>query len=66
MDQGKKDVLTRHFSKEDLEAMDADELNELIRSAPPGAQFHAKAVVRKADGTIKYDDPSKAGSYGEL
>lgn len=28
-------------------------------------KFRGKAVIRKADGTIRYDDPSQKGKYNE-
>lgn len=65
MSEEKKPAVVKHFTKEQLENMSADDLAELLGNLPPDAKIKAKGVVRRADGTIKYDDPSKAGSYGE-
>ena len=59
-------AITRHFNREQLEAMTVEELDDLLGNLPPNAKFHAKAVVRKAeDGRIRYDDPDLRGSYDE-
>jgi len=54
----KKITLTR----EEIEAMPREEFNNLIMAAQ---KVEATAVVRRADGTVKYDDPNLAGTYGE-
>lgn len=54
----KKITLTR----EDIEKMPREEFNNLILAAH---KVEAKAVVRRADGSIKYDRPELAGTYGE-
>lgn len=62
----KQTLVTETFSREQLLAMPADKLAALLEKAQrPDVKFTGQAVVRKADGSIKYDDPSKAGSYGE-
>lgn len=58
-------AVTKHFTREQLEAMSVEELDDLLGQLPRGARFQAKAVVRKADGSIKYDDPKLEGTYDE-
>lgn len=50
------------LTREQLKKMSKDELTKLLLSAE---KIEATAVVRRADGSIKYDDPSLAGKYGE-
>ncbi len=50
------------LTREQIEAMPKDEFAKLILSAH---KIEAKAVVRRADGNIKYDRPELAGTYGE-
>ena len=54
----KKTTLTR----EQIEAMPREDFTALIMAAQ---QVEATAVVRRADGSIKYDQPELAGTYGE-
>ena len=50
------------LTKQQLDAMDATALNALLVKA---TKMQATAVVRRADGSIKYDDPALAGTYHE-
>jgi hypothetical protein len=62
----KQAVITETFTRKQLLEMDADKLAELVGKATrPGSTSFGQAVVRKADGTIKYDNPERAGTYGE-
>lgn len=54
----KKITLTR----EKIEAMPKEQLSALLMAAH---KVEATAVVRRADGSIKYDRPELAGTYGE-
>ena len=51
-----------HLTKTDLDAMTPQELNTLLLKA---TKIHVTAVVRRRDGSIRYDDPTLAGTYGE-
>jgi hypothetical protein len=42
--------------------MDPDALTELLLAA---VEVRGTAYVTRADGTIKYDNPALAGTYGE-
>jgi len=62
----KQSVITETFTREQLLKMDADDLAALVGKANrPGSSSFGQAVVRKADGSIKYDNPERAGTYGE-
>jgi len=58
-------VVTKTFTKEQLSQMSVDDLVRLIGEAGPDAKFTGTAVVRRADGSVKYDDESKKGEFGE-
>ena len=49
----------RSYTKEDLDKMDAQDLVDIIVQARKdyglNVEFNGTAVVRRADGTIKYD-----------
>ena len=53
MDEQQK-VLRKVFTQEQLEAMDPEDIKKLLGT--PGARFHGTAIVRKANGEIKYDE----------
>lgn len=50
------------LTKRELDAMSDTELTNLLLKA---SKVEATCVVRRADGSIKYDRPELAGSYGE-
>lgn len=50
------------LTRADIERMPIEEFNSLIMAA---YKVEAKAVVRRKDGSIKYDRPELAGTYGE-
>jgi hypothetical protein len=50
------------LTKAEIDAMPPDDLTRLLLTA---SKIEATAVVRRRDGSVKYDDPSKAGQYGE-
>jgi hypothetical protein len=50
------------LTRDELDAMTSDELCELLLSV---YQWQATCVVQRADGSIKYDQPELAGTYGE-
>ncbi len=52
MDQKQK-VLRKVFTQAQLEAMDPEDLKELLGT--PGARLKGTAIVRKANGDIRYD-----------
>ncbi len=54
MDERQK-TLTTVFTHDQLSKMSIEDLAKLIGDAPPGAKFSGTAIVRRADGTIKYD-----------
>ena len=50
------------LSKDEIDEMDVEEFQNLLRIA---VNMSGTAVVRRADGSIKYDNPELAGTYGE-
>lgn len=50
------------FTKRELDAMTPEQLTSLLLKA---SKVEATCVVRRADGSIKYDRPELAGTYGE-
>lgn len=51
-----------HLTASQLRALAPDAVHALLLRA---SKVTATAVVRRADGSIKYDDPALAGRYGE-
>lgn len=58
-------VVKKTFTRKQLEGMTVAELVALVGEAGPNARFEGTAVVRKADGSIRYDKESVPGTYGE-
>lgn len=53
----------RVISQEEFEAMSPAEQNVILNH--PMAKMKGTAVVRRADGTIKYDEGAEPGKYHE-
>lgn len=51
-----------HLTKDQLDRMSGDELTNLLLRAE---KIEATAVVRRKDGSIRYDRPELSGQYGE-
>lgn len=51
------------YSREQLLAMTPEQVTELLDT--PGVKFKGKGVVRRPDGSIRYDDDAVPGQYGE-
>ncbi len=58
-------VVVKTFTGEQLKGMSVEDLVTLVGQAGPGAKFHGTAVVRKADGSIRYDDDAVPGEFNE-
>lgn len=56
----KKEV--RKITKQEFEAMAPAEQNNVLMKM---VKIEGKGVVRRADGTIRYDDITLKGTYGE-
>ena len=56
------DGKTVTYTKEEFEAMSAKTRNNVLMKKPI---IKGKGVVRRADGTIKYDDEKLKGTYDE-
>ncbi len=63
MDTASK-IIKKTFTLEQIKAMDPDELATLLNQ--PGMEFKGTAVVRKPDGSIRYDEAAVPGDYHEL
>lgn len=50
------------LTKREIDAMSDEQLTNLLLKA---SKVEATCVVRRADGSIKYDRPELAGTYGE-
>jgi hypothetical protein len=50
------------LTKGELEQMSEEQLTNLLLKA---VKVEATCIVRRADGSIKYDRPELAGQYGE-
>ncbi len=58
-------VVKKTFTREQLEGMTLEDLVALVGEAGPGAKFHGKGVIKRADGSAKYDADAVPGEYGE-
>jgi len=56
----KKEVTT--ITKQEFEAMTPVQQNNVLMKM---VKIEGKAVVRKSDGSIRYDDETLKGTYGE-
>lgn len=50
------------YTKEQFEALPPAEQNDVLIKM---VKIEGKAIVRRADGSIKYDDETLRGTYGE-
>lgn len=64
LDDRQRTVL-KTFNREDLLNMDLEDIVKLVGEAGPGAKFHGKGVVKRADGSIRYDVEAVPGDFGE-
>lgn len=64
LDERQKTVRTV-FTRDQLLGMDAEDLVKLVGEAGPDAKLHGTAVVKRADGSIKYDDDAVPGEFFE-
>jgi len=53
---------TKTYTREDLEAMTPEEVNNVLMKM---CKIEGTGVVKRADGTIKYDNLEFKGTYGE-
>lgn len=53
MDKAQK-TLRKVFTQEQLMAMDPEDLRTLLGT--PGARMRGTAIVRRADGSVKFDE----------
>jgi len=53
---------TTTYTKEQFEALSPAAQNNVLLKM---VKIEGKAIVRRADGSIKYDDVSLEGTYGE-
>ncbi len=58
-------VVKKTFTEEQLKGMTMDDLVALVGEAGPDAKFEGTGIVRKADGSIRYDAGATPGDYHE-
>jgi len=58
-------VVKRTFTKEQLEGMSVQDLVALVGAAGSGAKYEGTGLVRKKDGSIRYDKAAVPGEYHE-
>lgn len=54
---------TKTYSAEEFFGLPEAEQRAILKH--PAVKMQGTAVVRKADGSVKYDDDAKAGDYHE-
>jgi len=58
-------IVKKTFTQEQLRNMSVDDLVKLVGEAGPLMKWKGKAVVRKADGTIRYAPDAVPGTFNE-
>ena len=53
------------FTREQLKNMSVEDIRKLVGDAGPGTKIHITAVVKKANGVIRYSDGAVPGDYNE-
>ncbi len=61
----RQEVVLKTFTREQLENMDIEDIVRLVGEAGPNAKFRGKAVVKRADGSIRYAPEAVPGDFGE-
>ncbi len=61
----RQDSVLKTFGRKALENMSLEDVVRLVGEAGPGAKFHGKGVVKRADGSIKYAPEAIPGEFGE-
>ena len=61
----RQETVLKTFTREQLENMPLEDIVKLVGEAGPNAKLKITAVVKRADGSIKYDAGAKPGDYGE-
>jgi len=64
LDERQRTVL-KVIGREQLKGMTVEDLVKLVGEAGPGAKLHGSAVVKRADGSIKYDKDAVPGTFHE-
>lgn len=58
-------VVKKTYTREQLENMSIEDLVALIGEAGPNARFRGTGVIKRADGSVKYDEEAVPGKFGE-
>lgn len=53
------------FTRKQLKTMSIDDLVRLVGEAGPNAKFRGTAIVKRADGSVKYDEGAEPGQFFE-
>lgn len=60
-----QESVTKTYTRDDIMKMSVVDVAKLLTDAGPNAVFHGTAVVRKANGEIRYDEDAVPGDFGE-
>ena len=58
-------IVRKTFTREQILEMSPDDLAKLVGGMGDNVKLKGTAVVRKADGTIRYDADAVPGKFGE-
>jgi hypothetical protein len=61
----RQETVLRTFTREQLEGMPLEDVVKLVGEAGPNAKLKITALVKRADGSIKYDAGAIPGDYNE-
>ncbi len=61
----RQETVKKTFTREQLENMPLEDVVKLVGEAGPHVKIHMTAVVKRADGSVKYDAGAIPGDYNE-
>jgi len=61
----RQETVLRTFTREQLKGMPLADVVKLVGEVDPNTKLKITAVVKRADGSVKYDAGAKPGDYGE-
>ena len=61
----RQEVVLKTFTREQLEGMDIADLVKLVGEAGPTAKLRGKGIVKRPDGSVRYDPEAVPGSFHE-
>ncbi len=61
----RQETVLKTFTRENLLTMDLEDLVKLVGEAGPTAKLRGKGIVKRAEGSVRYDASANPGDFGE-